>query len=647
MIEDQPHGSHRKFIGPSNQKWVVDSGASRNFRDPSLALESDRTIDSINVEVAGGGENQSSQDLRESGEVDMEGSPLLSVGRAVRIGNWTSTWTNSGGPKLSQLTHCQECRINKIMDEGCDTICPNVELDVPFVGNQEALVLRKTMDMRDESSLGDRLMALYSGTIHEGSESVYIGTSDNNLKALLKSSNKVRMILEKLRGSSNFNTSDIFEIWSRSDAEEDFVKNLLCYQEHGSCEHTTSTDEVQEVKEVPAVETENVASEKNVFFGHVQVHEFDIDEPVANELDSTESVEEQVDKFFALRAEGCDEGSTDVDPHLLTHFPADPKCRTCQEFKKKHAPMQRGKASHGDSPGAADGPFLVMDWVCPTQISSNGHHYLGVVAWTQKGITFTKGVQTKKGSVVDLLHDARVEWGIEDQPFTFHTDREGILIKGNKGAVKYDENVAQYLRENKGIPWYGVPRRSNTNARAEAYVQSACAGIRAILGHSGIPTKFWSLAADAWTVLNMRQKQVSSRINQARSIPFGTLGKAILPKGIIAKDKFDSRISFVAHLGYDRRTTTGVRVLYMGANGVLKRTTIMDRDVSWLPGQYALSTALESLHTLYKHDERLECHNAIKDFEVQACCDSCDKWRFIPERFKEVADLETFECKND
>ena len=53
-------------------------------------------------------------------------------------------------------------------------------------------------------------------------------------------------------------------------------------------------------------------------------------------------------------------------------------------------------------------------------------------------------------------------------------------------------------------------------------------------------------------------------------MPFGCLGKAVLPKGIFTNDKFSSKVTHVAALGVDPLTSGGVWVLYPSAGGVLK-----------------------------------------------------------------------------
>lgn len=125
------------------------------------------------------------------------------------------------------------------------------------------------------------------------------------------------------------------------------------------------------------------------------------------------------------------------------------------------------------------------------------------------------------------------------------------------------------------------------------------------MGQAGFHPRLWSLGADGWSVLSMGAHGVYSRMAVARTIPLGTLGEAVIPKGMTAKGKPDSRISFVAHLGYDVRASAGVRVLYADSQGVFGRGVVSHHDVKWHPGKYGATSEIVDLHRLYKHDALL------------------------------------------
>lgn len=129
---------------------------------------------------------------------------------------------------------------------------------------------------------------------------------------------------------------------------------------------------------------------------------------------------------------------------MLTHYPVRKGCKTCEQFKKRHAPFKRGLASCELPAGAAKGPFVTFDWACPSTMATNGDRFLAVIGWVGEDVTPTKGSPAKKGA-------ASGKSGMGDWTLTFHSGREGVLTKGGKGKLPYEEGVVGYLISQRGF----------------------------------------------------------------------------------------------------------------------------------------------------------------------------------------------------
>ena len=349
-------------------------------------------------------------------------------------------------------------------------------------------------------------------------------------------------------------------------------------------------------------------------------------------LDTELSTDENCE-VLARRLQAADPVLSEDARHALTHFPVKPGCEVCDVAKRQRQGFVRKSASDQKVQGAPPGPFLTLDFAMPSTVASNGDRVLAVVGWVQTGASFAVPLPKKKGMVTHALHQARVEWDIDSGPWTLHSDNEPVLK---------DPAVQKYLQDTHGVEWTGVPHVSNTNARAERFVRSAEDGIRSLLVGSNLPCRMWHLAADAWNVLNSRGRGIPSRRNTAPSVPFGTIGKAVLPRGLLARDKFQSRVVTVAHLGYDRLTSGGVRVLFVGADQKLHKGVCLNRDIAWEPGRMAFSRSTRNLRDALTILPEFQCINPVSDY--LAACDTCGKWRYCSQAIHEVAQRSAFHC---
>eukprot|EP00399_MALV-I-05_sp_L67-4_P000175 gene175-96_t len=307
------------------------------------------------------------------------------------------------------------------------------------------------------------------------------------------------------------------------------------------------------------------------------------------------------------------------DDHVLTHFPARKDCAVCQQAKRKSRPYVRGSASkcHGNV------PLLTFDWLQPTKVASNGCRYVGVVGWVQKKCAFPVCTKKKEGMSVEVLHSARAAWGLLGRSFVIHTDNEGVLKCGE---------MSEYLT-NKSGHWHGerqagVPHVKNTNAYAEFFVRRVNEGVRCLMFQSALPLSMWPRAVASFAVEDARRAGISPQFNRCQPVPFGCLGRAVLPAGVLIKDKFDSRVTHVANLGVDHTSSGGVHVLYASAGNVLRTATVMSRDVVWQPDVFAFERSVRQLREVDRVLPELfdACVNPVKEYSVE--CSICRKWRF-------------------
>ena len=149
-----------------------------------------------------------------------------------------------------------------------------------------------------------------------------------------------------------------------------------------------------------------------------------------------------------------------------------------------------------------------------------------------------------------------------------------------------------------------------------------------LLFQGAIPLALRPYGVQAFSIEDARRSGIVPRFNTCVPVPFGCLGKAVLPKGVLAKDKFDSRVTHVAALGVDPLTSGGVRVLYPASGGVLRTATVLQRDVAFLPEEFAFERSVRDLREVDTVlPELVEgCVNPIKKWMVQ--CNLCGKWRF-------------------
>lgn len=626
-----------------NLLWTLDTGASRVTRPEQIGDIADTVRERV-VEIPGNNELITKE--VESGEIVLDGSPLCPVGRSVRIGQWTFSWTHLGKPVICRLTDAQATAIQEILGKSSCTFTAQVKGDIPYLNDQQVKTIRDSIDLR---KLGSKLTSKRAVESHiegvcgvEDSKS-FLGKKDRVFDKAIEENVLFREHCHILESEHNYDVADFVRTWEN--CGKDPLKFLNLDIEAPSIEFVEFESGSQsggvggESGEKVFDHSSTNGCKGTVTFGEDEVIWFEND-GISEEFEDLQSTEVLHPLKAALLRKRHKKSSQakleEYHQHCLTHQPSRSDCEICQKASSILKPFVRGSSSGGVY--NAEYPHFVVDWVKPSEISSNGSRFLGVVGLTGTSCYFSKGYAVKKGNSANLIHAARLHWQLEDKKCIVHSDNEGVLK---------DPSVQAYLqnagKSNVGISQHGVPKRSNTNSRAERFVRTAVEAIRKQLFQAALPHNFWHLAAQCSSIENGRQFGYMPRFNRVHPVPFGTLGRAVLPKEVAKSDKFDSRIHFVACLGIEPTTSGGVKVLY-SRGGLPRKATVLDRDVEWSLGEYALREkrdGLVSTKVLFEDFEKPE----DKIEQDQACCDLCGKWRFVNSKLHaKVQSTDRFTC---
>lgn len=667
---------------------MIDSGSSRVVR-PKGEEEEDSRCSQIDVNLAGN--HSETAPLAPSGEVLLPGEPLLPLGRIIRMADWSYIWLKGEGPCLVRLNKDLENKIQEIVQSSGNTrVIPTVKGDIPYITESEARILRDEISLTATKGKVQankaKLLEQIENKRKGGASVPFLGYACAEFTRWLEKSESAKAVLEISREMEGIATRDVGILWKNRLSNESF---LLQIDDMVSA----VSDPEDDLEWIRSIQREKSRSsdlddeDRTVKFGGEEVRHFFKEEEtdyVTFEKERPLVAKLLSKKRKSLKAQEPKEKDAlqEMEEHCLTHDPARKDCEVCAATKRRHAQSKKGSSTKFDDECIKGKKLLTFDWVNPSEIASNGARYLAVVGFPEKNCCYAQGFKVKAGSVSIAIHEARCLWGIEDVPFVLHSDNEGVIVgeemesylrKGNiqessdemegikaipdpnkttpesggvtkRGRGRPTTKTDKKVGDSFGIPHHGVPYRSNTNSRAERFVRSAVEGIRALLFQGGIPTKWWHVAARAFSVEIAKKSGIKLKFNSTRSVPFGTLGRAVLPAGISFKDKFETRTSMVAHLGADHKTSGGVVVLFSDATGELKRATVLDRDIRWDLGTYALSRKRSGLGEVTHLFPGFEASTKVE--KDQLCCDSCGKWRFATkDTLQKIGDGDFF-CKD-
>lgn len=587
-----------------------------------LGSDADKVIGSMKLGTAGGVILNPS--VLSNGEVCMDGPPLMSAGKTVRIGGWSFWWLPEFGPCIALLSKDDQRRINEIAS-GCVCVRPIVIDDIPYLNDDQADKLRTSLQVSGKTlSFSCSNDGKFSSWVQERKNCPslwFLGSKDHVFDGCFEDRNFRFLCTERFHGS-DLDRNAFKSKWINKSSVEQFVISLLsgfklpnvdetqeescdevskvvCPTQEESCDEVSSDKNESDVNSgvTGTTSSEDDIPEKVVSFGVDEVIEF-----------SYEDRESELVNSRGFKATSSTQVSLEFDHHLLTHFPSKRDCEVCKSSKRRHKGFVRGSASGKDFKD----PFLVCDWVNPRVVATDGSKYCLVIGWVQKDVCLVFPSKVKKGTVVGFLDKARKEWGISSQSYVFHSDNERVL-----GSVE----VLKYLEKNGedpgGVLWNGVPHAKNSNAFAESYVKRVEDGTRCLLTQSGLPVKMWQHAAVAFGVCDCWSKGVELRINKCKPLPSGCRGEGVLPKGLLFKDKFESRVTNVCNLGVDTTSSGGFKVLFMGANGKFRRSVVMNRDVRWFPSEMCFERTKFNLRNVVKAIPGMECENKVSPHQAQ------------------------------
>lgn len=614
----------------------------------------------LRVDLAG--DNQADAKKVPSGEVLMPGDPLLPLGRLVRLGGWSYVWLRKNGSQLIRLTNDQEERILQIVNETEDSLKPVIEGDIPILDDQQAGILRESIDITKGCVVKSIQQTLKGNGEWLSAEDLaipYLGFKCAEFTEWRMSTQESFDVCEAAKESDNIRQEEMGQLWKKKKSKDGFMIDLDHMLQHveeggeGDSNQVESNGSNQvEPKNSSTMLFEGdgtldseVSRPKVSFGGEETRHFFSSEEVVVDEekeWDTQVPVDYSVKARMAVKVnkkESIKEGLSEWDKHCLTHTGRFDGCSVCEVSKKRLAPKQKGSSTDHLSKKIEGRQMFTIDWAQPKVVASNGQRYMAVVGHVNSGAVFCRGFKVKQGASVTALHSARMALGLENEAFVVHSDNERILS---------GSEMEKYLRMEHHKPFtggdamLGVPFRSNTNARAEAFVKTAIEGVRSLVYQAGIPESWWPIAAENFSVESARQAGFSPRYSEAECVPFGTLGRAVVPEGVTFKDKFTSRSQYVAYLGIAPGTSSGVRVLYADAAGALRKGVIMDRDVHWNKGTFALEKHRKGLTESARLFEGFGSLNGIE--RHQAACDLCNKWRFVSEDLFKSLDKVEFDC---
>ncbi|MBR58416.1 MAG: hypothetical protein CMH54_10395 [Myxococcales bacterium] len=275
----------------------------------------------------------------------------------------------------------------------------------------------------------------------------------------------------------------------------------------------------------------------------------------------------------------------------LTHLPADPKnCDTCRDVKVTVAGTTTGHAR--DEADATHKHYFVADLAGPFLPSRMGCRYLGVFFDVKRRLLYARGLRSKEDSdFIAFVASARKELKCDEESFIIYTDWEGA-------TESYEWR--DFLVKQSGTQSHSIPNLSNTNAIAERAVRLVEEGAVSQLEASNLGEIYWDESAVVFTVHANEELGTSPRINRAKRVKQGQLGRAVLPRKVYAKPKTRARATPVAMTSYELSTHEGVRVVFWDENKrTYRHTIIRDADVAW-SSDLAFTRRVTDLKTRFK-----------------------------------------------
>lgn len=594
-------------------------------------------------EVKVGGDLCLQSPVMASGEIILDGQALISQGLTVTRGGWTVVWSPNHSYVLARIDLDAQQRIYDIAMAGSEIILPVIQDNVPMLSDDQALQIRSALDQRSPALQVTKAAHAADARVAGYPSDELLELRDHRFDLVVASSPTLRSLLRAVLADCDVTPREFFAQWRRilRFDEHRHQPALIAWAEqqrllYSQVEDDLVWDSTAHVGDMPG--------QPSVHFSEpVVIHYYSqpVYEGVGDLSDSDDDTSEQFASFaVSLEPSGATHTAFVVhtlctlNPHWLSHTPADPNCDICIKAKRQAAKFRRGCAMSPDDSRTIDGPLIVGDWCGPFTLSTDKCKYAAVFGEVSTGAIYVKASPTMEAPTSEeILHEARIAWGIEQTPFVFHSDCASVFRT---------PSLRSYLASQGAQPVLGVPFDSNTNARAERFVRTMVDFTKTHLYQARLPGRFWPLAAEHGMNEYSRSINLPPRVNTTEPVPFGTLGFAKISRNLLPRPKEAPNLVPVMCAGIDRYSSAGMRIMYVARNGLLRRSVIRHSNVIWHVGHYAFQQSPVNLQQITRIDRKMLMGMPL-DTAIE--CRTCGKWRHVMRTVaEEYPDDVPFEC---
>ncbi|CAK0821170.1 unnamed protein product, partial [Prorocentrum cordatum] len=181
--------------------------------------------------------------------------------------------------------------------------------------------------------------------------------------------------------------------------------------------------------------------------------------------------------------------------HDLTHLPSDPKCEVCQQATITRAPAFRRAAGDDNvekkQVAAKDGERFHCDLVGPTAPSLHDEVCAMVTRDDATDYPAARGLRTRTSEETAEKFD------------DMYSSTTVRAVRTDNGG-EFDGEFREMLRARRARNERSLPRRPQTNSRAERFHRTLAEGTRCLMLASGVPYAFWVFCLTAFVFLCAR-----------------------------------------------------------------------------------------------------------------------------------------------
>ena len=324
--------------------WPYDSGASEVIRPPEMRSLIGDSVSNPNVPVdIPGGLSLTAQTLR-PGEVILDGTPLMSMGRTVQTGGWAVLWTPEKEVVVARITPEMQEHLHAIVSEGTDVVFPKVDGVTPVLTDEQAQVFRHVLDRRGSGYVNPEAVrqSVFQATC-TGNNGLILGTHCTHFDQSCTVVPSLAEEAHRLVRARNVFTETAAGLWDqlvvRAPQLDPLGRGVEFVRRLESIEHLINPR--PEVGSVALTRT----SAQLVEFGDVTTRPFlaGRDHDWAN-LDAGEVTSDDARPHQAHNIHIDETNPVDFN-HNPTPCPADPSCEVCRQAKPPAARFQRDGAA--------------------------------------------------------------------------------------------------------------------------------------------------------------------------------------------------------------------------------------------------------------------------------------------------------------